>query len=94
MRATFLSLAEVDGANMSILRRMTHAAPTDVVSGYVRVSWPASCIASAKVGSWPMWVASVSVRVAARLIAFFVYRVSTRFTALSNSIRSASSNRQ
>lgn len=43
MRATFLSLLELDGANMGIARRATHAAPTDVVGGYIRVGWADVC---------------------------------------------------
>jgi integrase len=43
LRATFLSLLEVDGANMAIARRATHAAPTDVVGGYIRVRWDDVC---------------------------------------------------
>jgi integrase len=43
MRATFLSLLEVDGANMGIARRATHAAPADVVGGYIRVQWADLC---------------------------------------------------
>jgi len=43
MRATFLSLLEVDGANMGIARRATHAAPSDVVGGYIRVQWADLC---------------------------------------------------
>ena len=48
MRATFLSLLEVDGANMAIARRATHAAPQDVVGGYVRVRWEDVCREVAK----------------------------------------------
>ncbi|MBX7196205.1 MAG: hypothetical protein K1X94_29385 [Sandaracinaceae bacterium] len=43
MRATFLTLLESDGANMGIARRATHAAPKDVVGGYVRTSWADLC---------------------------------------------------
>jgi integrase len=43
MRATFLTLLESDGANMGIARRATHAAPTDIVGGYVRTSWADLC---------------------------------------------------
>ena len=43
LRATFLSLLEIDGANMAIARRATHAAPTDVVGGYIRVRWEDVC---------------------------------------------------
>ncbi len=43
LRATFLSRLEIDGANMAIARRATHAAPTDVVGGYVRVRWDDVC---------------------------------------------------
>ncbi len=43
MRATFLTLLESDGANMAIARRATHAAPSDVVAGYVRTSWADLC---------------------------------------------------
>lgn len=43
MRATFLSLLEVDGANMAIARRATHAAPSDVVGGYIRTQWADVC---------------------------------------------------
>lgn len=43
MRATFLSLLEVDGANMAIARRATHRAPSDVVGGYIRVQWADLC---------------------------------------------------
>jgi hypothetical protein len=43
LRATFLSLLEVDGANMGIARRATHAAPSDVVGGYIRVQWSDVC---------------------------------------------------
>jgi hypothetical protein len=48
MRATFLSLLEADGANMAIARRATHAAPSDVVGGYVRVQWADVCNEIAK----------------------------------------------
>ncbi len=48
MRATFLSLLEVDGANMGIARRATHSAPTDVVGGYIRVQWADLCREIAK----------------------------------------------
>lgn len=43
MRATFLTLLEVDGANMGLVRRATHAAPGDAFSGYLRAPWPAVC---------------------------------------------------
>ena len=42
-RATFLSLLESDGANMAIARKATHAAPSDVVAGYIRTSWADLC---------------------------------------------------
>lgn len=48
MRATFLSLLELDGANMAIARRATHAAPSDVVGGYIRVRWEDLCREIAK----------------------------------------------
>ncbi len=48
MRATFLTLLESDGANMAIARRTTHAAPSDVVSGYIRTSWTDLCREVAK----------------------------------------------
>jgi integrase len=48
MRATFLSLLEVDGANLAIARRATHSAPGDVVGGYVRVQWADVCREVAK----------------------------------------------
>jgi integrase len=48
MRATFLTLLEADGANMAIARRVTHAAPSDVVAGYVRTSWADVCREVAK----------------------------------------------
>jgi len=43
MRATFLSRLENVGANMAIARRATHAAPTDIVGGYVRTTWADLC---------------------------------------------------
>src|SRR5690606_17698965 len=43
MRATFRSLLALDGANMAIARRATHAAPSDVVGGYIRVQWADLC---------------------------------------------------
>lgn len=43
MRATFLSRLEAVGANMAIARRATHAAPVDVVGGYIRTSWADLC---------------------------------------------------
>ena len=43
MRATFLSRLEAVGANMAIARRATHAAPSDVVGGYIRTSWADLC---------------------------------------------------
>lgn len=48
MRATFLSLGEVAGANVAILRRATHSAPADVVGGYVRITWANLCAEVAK----------------------------------------------
>ena len=48
MRATFLSMLEIDGANMAIARRATHAAPSDVVGGYIRTSWADLCREIAK----------------------------------------------
>ena len=48
MRATFLSLLEIDGANMGIARRATHAAPSDVVGGYIRIRWDDLCREIAK----------------------------------------------
>lgn len=47
-RATFLSLLESSGANMAIARRATHAAPSDVVGGYIRTSWEDLCREVAK----------------------------------------------
>jgi integrase len=43
LRASFLSLLELAGANLAIARRATHAAPSDVVGGYVRVQWADVC---------------------------------------------------
>jgi len=43
LRATFLTLLQSDGANMGIATRVTHKAPGDVVSGYLRVSWDDLC---------------------------------------------------
>lgn len=48
MRATFLTMLEIAGANMAIARRATHAAPKDVVGGYTRIGWPALCSEVAK----------------------------------------------
>lgn len=39
MRATFLTLAEASGCNMAIVMRITHAAPSTVVGGYIRTGW-------------------------------------------------------
>lgn len=60
LRATFLSLLEVDGANMGIARRATHRAPGDVVGGYIRVQWSDVCREVAKLG--------ISVRPAAAVL--------------------------
>ncbi len=45
MRATFLTLLEIDGANMSIAARATHKSPAvgGAVGGYLRSGWPALC---------------------------------------------------
>ena len=43
IRATFLSLLEIDGANMGVVRRATHGAPSDVLGGYLRPPWPDQC---------------------------------------------------
>lgn len=43
MRSTFLSLLEVDGASMGLVRRATHAAPSDAFGGYLRPPWSAVC---------------------------------------------------
>jgi integrase len=46
MRATFLTLLETDGANMSIAARATHKSQVGVggaVGGYLRSGWPALC---------------------------------------------------
>ncbi len=44
-RATFLSLAEADGARSEALRWITHPSPRDAMDGYKRLSllWPALC---------------------------------------------------
>ncbi len=69
MRATFLSLLEVDGANMGIARRATHAAPSDVVGGYIRVQWADLCREIGKLNVRP--------RKGARVIALPVATTST-----------------
>ena len=43
MRATFLTMLELDGAAMGIASRATHAARGDVVSGYLRPQWADVC---------------------------------------------------
>jgi integrase len=43
MRATFLTLCEAAGADIAIVKRATHGAPTDVIGGYVRTQWPELC---------------------------------------------------
>jgi len=48
MRATFLSLLEVDGAAMGIASRATHSAQGDVLRGYLRPQWTDVCREIAK----------------------------------------------
>lgn len=48
LRASFLTLLENAEANVAIGRRATHAAPADVVGGYIRVSWGDLCREVAK----------------------------------------------
>lgn len=48
MRATFITLAQVDGARREILEAVTHAGRGDVVSGYSRWPWDALCAEVAK----------------------------------------------
>lgn len=48
MRATFITLAQVDGARREILEAVTHAGRGDVVSGYSRWPWEAICAEVAK----------------------------------------------
>lgn len=51
MRATYLTLLEIDGANMSIAARATHrtpVAPSNAVGGYLRAGWTALCAEIAK----------------------------------------------
>jgi hypothetical protein len=48
MRATFISLLELDGARESLVKRLTHAPPTDVPGGYLRPRWDDLCAEVAK----------------------------------------------
>lgn len=50
MRATFMTLLETSGANPRVTARFTHAAGTDVQSGYKRIGayWPEMCAELAK----------------------------------------------
>lgn len=52
LRATFLTLAEMDGANMGILSRVTHRTPATggALGGYLRPGWEAVCAEMAKLG--------------------------------------------
>ncbi len=48
MRATFITLAQTDGARREILEAVTHAGRRDVFSGYSRWPWEALCVEVAK----------------------------------------------
>jgi len=49
LRAWFKTRAVEDGADSVILRRVTHAPPKDVESGYLRFSWAVYCREVAKI---------------------------------------------
>jgi hypothetical protein len=48
MRSWFISTCQETGARRDLLRVITHTAPSDVMGGYTRASWPALCAEVAK----------------------------------------------